>query len=127
LPRQTAKITIDTTGLRRDMGRLTTALGFRGTGEAHAQAERTAERIRAQTPVDTGALLATIGVVATWVAATRRSPGGDGWGVTYGTGLGRYPWVVNSRQRVVKKGARGARTEFKRALDGVAAEEVNRL
>lgn len=129
MPRQTGKIVIDTAHLERDTRRLTVALESGGKEEAHQQALRTAERIRAQTPIRTGALRSTITVTSCWVDATRRSPGGNGWGVTYG-GPGkawRYGWVINARQRNVKKGARGCKTEFLRALDQLTAREVQRI
>jgi hypothetical protein len=83
--------------------------------------------LRAKTPVRTGALRDTIGVVATYVYGRGKTPGGEGYGVTYGTGLGRYPWVVNARQKTVKKGARGSRVEFQRALQTVLDREVTKL
>ena len=120
MARQTAKLVLDPTILRRDTARLVQALTSGGYREARDQADRTAGRIRDNTPVLTGALLSTVGVVQAQVDGTRT------WGVTYGSGE-RYHYVQNARRKIVKKGMRGARTEFRAALGSLAAREVSKV
>ena len=115
-----AKILLDTKALLRDTKRLAAGLKSGGDHEAHQQAFRTAGKIGANTPVRTGALLATEHVVQT------TSKGVPGWGVTYGSGV-RYHYVQNARRKIVKRGMRGCRQEFKRALDALAAREVSKV
>lgn len=126
MPRRTGKVTVDTTALARDTKRLVAGLKSGGYREGRAQADRTAAKVRDYTPVRTGALRSTVGVTPSWVNAARGGPGGAGWGVTYGSGV-VYHYVQNARLKIVKRGLRGARPEFQRACDRLAAAEIGRL
>jgi Bacteriophage HK97-gp10, putative tail-component len=106
MPRtQRATVAVDTSQFTRDMRTLTTGLKEGSDTVAHQQAGRTADKTRANTPVRTGTLQSTVGV----------TPSMGGWGVTYGGGL-PYAGYIERKRHPVRKGARGARTEFTRAL-----------
>jgi hypothetical protein len=107
---------VDTTKLVRAGNKLASELKSGGTNTAQRQASNTAERIRAQTPVRTGALASTVGAV----------PDGLGYGVTYGGGL-KYAWVIEKRQHPVRLGVQGAPEEFANACHQLAQAEVRSL
>lgn len=112
----TTKVTVDTSHLEGDTRRLAAGIASGAKRESFFQATRTAAKTRGFTPVRTGALLSTVG--------TADVPGGTG--VTYGSGA-RYHYVQNARQKIVKKGSRGSRTEWFRTLQALAGREVGKV
>lgn len=126
MPRTTTKVTVDATALLRDSRQLVDRLRTGGMVSAREQADRTAAKIAVNTPVRTGALRSTVGVTQSWVNAARGGPGGAGWGATYGSGA-TYHYVQNARRKIVKKGMRGCRQEFRRAVQLLTEREVNRV
>lgn len=113
---QTGKVLIDTSHLQRDTRRLVSGLTSGGDRVAHDQAFRTTGRVGAATPVRTGALVQTVGVKQV----------AGGWGVTYGGSL-PYAGYIEKRKHPVRKGARGSRTEFRKALELLAGQETRRV
>lgn len=126
MARQRAKVVVDTSHLERDTARLVAGLKAGGPHEAAAQAQRTAARVRAATPVRTGRLRSTVGTVPTFVYGRGVGQGPGAWGVTYGGGL-PYAGKIERSRHPVRKGARGSKTEFQRACNEVAERLVGRV
>ncbi len=113
---RTQKVTVDTTHLQRDMAQLQAGLERGGDRVAQAQAFRTMGRVAAATPYRTGALFSTVSYTQVQ----------GGWGVTYGGGL-PYAGYIEKHRHPVRKGARGSRTEFRKALEELARTETRRV
>jgi hypothetical protein len=110
------KVVIEPSHLVGDTRRLAADLKQGGDQVSHNQAFRTGGKIGAATPYRTGALFNTV--------AVRQVAGG--WGVTYGGGL-PYAGYIERLRHPVRKGCRGSRTEFRRALEQLAAQAVRRV
>ena len=113
---KTMKVSVDTRQLLRDTKDLARGLEGGSDHVSHEQAFRTGGKIGAKTPYRTGALYRTVDVVAVH----------GGWGVTYGGGL-PYAGYVENLKHPVRSGMRGCRTEFKRALEALARQEVKHV
>ena len=110
------KVIVDTSKAERDLGQLAAAITAQGPNVGRRQAARTAPKIRGYVPVLTGALRNTVTAV----------PVDKGGGVTYGGGL-RYAGFIERTRHPVRRGARGSRTEFFRAMKELADMEVRRV
>ena len=113
----TRKVTVDTSHLDRDTAQLASGITSGAKRESYFQAVRTSSKIRDLTPVLTGRLRATVGTVDVT----------GGTGVTYGDGRTVYHFVQNARKRIVRRGTRGARADWYRTLQALAAREVGRV
>lgn len=109
-------VEVDVSDVVRGMRQLARGLDERASTGARSQAAATAAKIRQAVPVRTGALRASVTVV----------PDGEGFGVTYGSGL-RYAGVIERRKHPVAQGVEGAPETFHRAMQAVARVEVDRL
>ena len=112
----TSTVTVDASHLVADTKQLTAGLESGSDAVSHQQAFRTSGKIGAATPYRTGRLYNTVTVVQVH----------GGWGVTYGGGL-PYAGYIENRKHPVRRGARGSRTEFRRALEALAEREVRRV
>lgn len=110
------EVVIDTSHLTRDTRQLTAGLTAGGLTASYNQAVQTAGKLSGLVPVRTGALRSTVAAVAVT----------GGYGVTYGSGQ-VYHYVQNARLKIVKRGTRGSRAAFYRALQAVAEREVGRV
>jgi hypothetical protein len=111
-----AGVEIDTTDLVRGMRQLGNGLERQSKTVGMEQARRTASDVKANTPVRTGRLRATITVVAV----------SDGGAVTYGGGL-PYADYIEGRTHAGEDAVDGADTTFHAAMEHAAEREVSRL
>ena len=117
------KVEVDYRQLQRDLKRLGDGIADGVAHVAADQAETTAAKIDSYTPVRTGLLASTVG---SRMDASARY--GTGAIVTYG-GSPRLPYAsyINNRNRPIKRGCRGARTDFYARLQALTAREVRRI
>jgi hypothetical protein len=108
-----ADIIVDTTRFAAAMAGFTRTVELEGKNAARAAAEARADIIRARTPVDTGALRSTVGVVAD----------GRGWGITYGAGL-TYGFPVAAWRRNLAGSVAGTEVDFRRRMTDVVHRQV---
>lgn len=109
-------VELDWTAVSRGLRQLESGLDAGAKRGANEQASATATAIRRNVPVRTGALRDSVAVV----------PDGDGYAVTYGTGL-KYAWPVEAKVGAVGTALDGADQSFATAMETVARREVGRL
>jgi len=112
----TARVDVDWSQVQAGMAKLADGVA-RGSRDAAAdQASRTADALRAATPVLSGALASTIGVTVET----------DGASVTYGGGLPYASYIANKSGNVETATA-DADTQWHEAATTVAEKEVRAL
>lgn len=110
------KVIVDTSHLTRDTRQLAAGLSAGGLTASYNQSVQTAGKVRDVTPVRTGLLRSTVAAVKVT----------GGYGVAYGGGL-KYAGPMNNRFKVVRRGTRGSRVAFYRALQALAEREVAKV
>jgi hypothetical protein len=111
-----SSVEVDTTDLERGMRKLAAGLDRAGSRVGMSEASDTARDIRAQVPVLSGRLAATVTAV----------PVRDGAAVTYGGGL-PYAGYIEGRAHAVEDGLDGAERSFHGAMSDAAEREVRTL